>query len=384
MRIGIPKEITPGEYRVAMAPDVVKKLVASGNSVVLERGAGLAAAFRDSDFEAAGATIEDDHKKVWASDIVLKVAKPTEHADGTDELSLLAEGCLYVSFLNPLVEAKRMVQMAESKATVFAMETIPRTTRAQSMDALSSQANIAGYKAVLMAANELPSIMPMLMTAAGTIRPAKCLVLGAGVAGPQAIATAKRLGAVVSAFDVRPVVKEQVQSLGAKFVEIDLGESGEGEGGYAKQLSEEAQERQRDALGKIAAEQDIIITTAAIPGRAAPRLIKGDAVAKMKQGAVIVDMAAASGGNVEGSKPDERIVTDNGVVIFGPTNLPAAMPQDTSQVYARNLLSLLDLMLKEEGKLEIDWEDDILNVAVIAKGGEVVHERVKKALEDAG
>jgi NAD(P) transhydrogenase subunit alpha len=383
MRIGIPKEITRGERRVAMAPDVCKKLVKLGNEVVIEKGAGLSAGFRDTNYEEAGATIEEDYKKVWDSDLVLKVAKPTEREDGTDELSLLKDGCLYVSFLNPLLEPKRMQQMAEKNATVFAMETIPRTTRAQSMDALSSQANIAGYKAVLMAANRLPAIMPMLMTAAGTIRPAKCFVLGAGVAGLQAIATAKRLGAVVSAFDVRPVVKEQVQSLGAKFVEIDLGESGEGEGGYAKQLSEEAQERQRVALGEIAKDQDIIITTAAIPGREAPRLIKGDAVAMMKQGAVVVDMAASTGGNVEGSKPDEEVITDNGVVIYGPTNLPAEMPQDTSQVYARNLLSLLELVLKDEGKLEIDWEDDILAAAVVAKGGEVVHERVKAALEKA-
>jgi NAD(P) transhydrogenase subunit alpha len=383
MRIGVPKEVAPGENRVAMAPDVAKKLTKLKCDVVVEAGAGLAAGYRDSDYEEAGATIESDYKKVWDSECVLKVAKPGEREDGTDELSLLKEGCLYVSFLNPLLEPKRMKLLAEKKVISFAMETIPRTTRAQSMDALSSQANIGGYKAVLMAANQLPAIMPMLMTAAGTIRPAKCFILGAGVAGLQAIATAKRLGAVVSAFDVRDVVKEQVQSLGAKFVEIDLGESGEGEGGYAKQLSEEAQERQRQALGKIAEDQDIIITTAAIPGRQAPRLIKGDAVANMKQGAVIVDMAASTGGNVEGSKPDETVVTDNGVTIFGPTNLPAMMPQDTSQVFARNLLSLLELMIGEEGELKIDWEDDILAAAVVTKDGEVVHERVKAALEKA-
>lgn len=380
MRIGVPAEVTPGERRVAIAPDVVKKLVKGGNEVVVEQGAGAQAGFRDEDLAAAGATIESDYKAVWHADVVLKVAKPTERKDGTDELSLLREGSLYVSFLNPLFEPKRMKALADRKVTAFAMETVPRTTRAQSMDALSSQANIAGYKAVVLAADRLPKMMPMLMTAAGTIQPAKVLIVGAGVAGLQAIATARRLGAVVSAFDVRSVVKEQIQSLGAKFVEIDVGESGEGEGGYARELSEAAQQRQRDALGKVASDMDIIITTAAIPGRTAPRLIERPAVEKMRQGSIVVDMAAATGGNVEGSKPDQE-VTVHGVTLLGPTNLPALMPRDASQVYARNLFALLELVLKPEGKLEIDWEDDILAAAVVTRGGEVVHPRVKDALQ---
>lgn len=380
MRIGVPAEVTPGERRVAIAPDVVKKLVKGGHEVVIEAGAGLEAGFRDEELEAAGARMEPDHKAVWQADVVLKVQKPTERRDGSDELSLLREGSVYVSFLNPLFEPKRMRALAERRVTAFAMETIPRTTRAQSMDALSSQANIAGYKAAVMAADRLPKMMPMLMTAAGTIQPAKVLVVGAGVAGLQAIATARRLGAVVSAFDVRSVVKEQIQSLGAKFVEIDVGESGEGEGGYARELSEAAQQRQRDGLGKVASEMDIIITTAAIPGRQAPRLIERSAVERMRPGSVIIDMAAATGGNVEGSKPDQEIEI-GGVTLFGPTNLPAAMPRDASQVYARNLYALLELVLRPEGKLEIDWNDDILAAAVITRGGEVVHGRVKEALE---
>jgi H+-translocating NAD(P) transhydrogenase subunit alpha len=381
MKIGVPKETMRGERRVAIAPDVVKKLCKSGFEVLIEAGAGLEAGFRDADLEKAGATIEADYKRVWQADVVLKVQKPTERPDGTDELSLLREGSIYIGFLNPLLEPKRMQALAERKVTAFAMETIPRTTRAQSMDALSSQGNIAGYKAVIMAVDRLPQIMPMLMTAAGTIQPAKVLILGAGVAGLQAIATARRLGAVVLAFDVRAVVKEQVQSLGAKFVDIDVGESGEGEGGYARELSEEAQQKQRDGLGRVARDMDIIVTTAAIPGRQAPRLIEGPAVREMKQGAVIVDMAASTGGNVEGSKPDEEVVI-NGVTLLGPTNLPAAVPLDASQVYARNLYALLELMAKQ-GKLEINWEDDILAAAVVCKGGEVVHERVKTALEKA-
>ncbi|MFZ9888769.1 MAG: Re/Si-specific NAD(P)(+) transhydrogenase subunit alpha [Myxococcota bacterium] len=383
MRIGVPAETARGERRVAIAPDVIKKLVKGGNQVLVESQAGFGAGFSDEDFIGAGAEVTEDFKRVWAADIVLKVQKPGERSDGTDELSLLREGSVFVSFLNPLFEPRRMQLLAERKVVAFAMETIPRTTRAQSMDALSSQANIAGYKAVLKAADRLPKLMPMLMTAAGTIQPAKVFILGAGVAGLQAIATARRLGAVVSAFDVRSAVKEQIQSLGAKFVEIDVGESGEGEGGYARQLSEIAQQRQRDGLGKIAADMDIILTTAAIPGQKAPRLIERAAVEKMRPGTVIIDMAASTGGNVEGAMPDEE-VTIGGATLLGPTNLPAEMPRDASQVYARNLYALLELMLKPEGKLEIDWNDDILAAAVICREGELVHPRVKDALAKAG
>lgn len=379
MKIGVPKEIARGERRVALVPDVVKKLLKGGGvEVVIEQGAGLEAGFTDEAYEEVGAKIEPDFKAVWQSDIVLKVQKPGEREDGTDEISLLKAGALLIGYLNPLFEPKRMQALAEQKVTAFAMEAIPRTTRAQSMDALSSQANIAGYKAVLMAADRLPKLMPMLMTAAGTIKPARVLVVGAGVAGLQAIATARRLGAVVEAYDAREVVKEQVKSLGAKFVDIDIGEKAEGEGGYARELSEEAQKRQRDKLGQVAREMDIVITTAAVPGRRAPLLIRRDAVEAMKPGAVIVDMAAATGGNVEGSKPDEA-VTIGHVTVLGPTNLPAELPFDASQMYARNVAELLGLMLKE-GKLEIDFEDDILAAACITKDGEIRHPKVKEAL----
>lgn len=379
MKIGVPKEITPGERRVAITPDVVKKLKKGDVEIVVEKDAGLEAGFPDAAFEQVGAKIEADVKAVWQSDIVLKVQKPGERPDGTDEISLMKEGSLYISFLNPLFEPKRMKAIADRKVTAFSMEMVPRTTRAQSMDALSSQANIAGYKAVLMAADRLPKIMPMLMTAAGTIKPARVLIIGAGVAGLQAIATARRLGAVVEAYDAREVVKEQVKSLGAKFVDIDIGEKAEGEGGYARELSEEAKARQREKLGLVAKECDIVITTAAIPGKQAPRLIERNAVEAMKHGSVIVDMAAATGGNVEGSKPDEEVKI-GGATLLGPTNLPAYMPLDASQMYGRNLAELLGLMLKD-GKVTIDFEDDILKAACVTKDGDIVNPRVKSALE---
>lgn len=382
MKIAIPTEIRQGEQRVSMTPDVAGKLVKAGFTVCVESMAGFNAGYRDEEYKAAGAEIAADTKACWdGADVVLKINKPEKHADGTDEVDLIPEGAVYVSLLSPMFEPELMQRIAARKCIAFSMDAIPRTSRAQFMDALSSQANIAGYKAVLMAANELPKIMPMLNTAAGTVQPAKVFVLGAGVAGLQAIATARRLGAVVSAFDVRPVVKEQVESLGGRFVELDLGESGEGEGGYAKQLSEEAQQKQRELLGDVAKGMDIIITTAAIPGRQAPRLIEQDAVFEMKKGAVIVDLAAGTGGNVEGSKPDE-VVDINGVTIFGPTNLPASMPKDASQMYARNISALLELMV-QEGKIDINWEDDILAAAVITKDGEVVHEKTKERLKAA-
>jgi NAD(P) transhydrogenase subunit alpha len=272
-----------------------------------------------------------------------------------------------------------MKEIAERKVLSFSMDAVPRTSRAQTMDALSSQANIAGYKAVLMAADRLPKLMPMLMTAAGTISPAKVFVLGAGVAGLQAIATARRLGAVVSAFDVRSAVKEQVKSLGSKFVEIDVGESGEGEGGYARELSETAKQVQRDKLGDVAKDMDIIITTAAIPGRQAPRLIEKNAVEKMRPGSLIIDLAASTGGNVEGALPDQE-VNVNGVFILGPTNLAAAMPKDASQMYAKNVTALLGLMIKDKA-IAIDWADDILAASVITRDGEIVHSKTKELFE---
>jgi NAD(P) transhydrogenase subunit alpha len=384
MKIAVPTEIQPGERRVAMVPDVAKKLVTSGFDVCIQSGAGTSAGYPDSAFKDAGCSIADGAEACWKdADVVFKINKLQEH-DGQDEIDLVPEKCVYISLLAPMFEPERMAKLAERGCTAFSMDAIPRTSRAQSMDALSSQGNIAGYKAVLEAANRMPKLMPMLMTAAGTIAPAKVFILGAGVAGLQAIATARRLGAVVSAFDVRPVVEEQVKSLGAKFVQIDIGESGAGEGGYAKELSEEGKAKQRAALGKIATGMDVIITTAAIPGRQAPRLIEADAVRAMKPGSVIVDLAAATGGNVEGSKPDE-VVDVEGTTILGPTNLVAEMPKDASMMYAKNITALFDLMLKEgEDKkktLEIDWEDDILAAAVITRDGAVVHERTKALLD---
>ena len=381
MKIGIPKEVFPGERRVAMTPDVAKKLVKDEHTVLLEKEAGLSAGFRDEDYEAVGVEITEDFHACWKSEIVLKVREPGKRPDGQDELELIQEGSITISFLQALFNPQRMNDLAARKATCFGMEAVPRTTRAQSMDALSSQANIAGYKAVLIAANRMPKMMPMLMTAAGTIQPARCLVIGAGVAGLQAIATAKRLGAIVEAYDVRAVVKEQIESLGAKFVNIDVGESGEGKGGYAKEMSEEAKQKQRDALGKVASGMDMVISTAAIPGKQAPRLLDKSAVEAMGAGSVIIDMAAATGGNVEGSAADEW-VDINGVQIYGPTNLPAEMPLDTSQMYAKNVVTLLGLMLNDEKALEIDWEDDILNQCVITRDGEVVHEGVKAKLAE--
>jgi NAD(P) transhydrogenase subunit alpha len=377
VKLAVPKEIQPGERRVAITPDVAKKLIKDGLDVVVETNAGLESGFRDADYQAVGAKIAGSAKETYAgANIVLKLNKLQKMPDGTDELSLLDAGTLYISFLAPLFEPRRMKEIAERKVLSFSMDAVPRTSRAQTMDALSSQANIAGYKAVLMAADRLPKLMPMLMTAAGTISPAKVFVLGAGVAGLQAIATARRLGAVVSAFDVRSAVKEQVKSLGSKFVEIDVGESGEGEGGYARELSEAAKQVQRDKLGEVAKDMDIIITTAAIPGRQAPRLIEKNAVEKMRSGSIIVDLAASTGGNVEGALPDQE-VNVNGVFILGPTNLAAAMPKDASQMYAKNVTALLGLMIKDKA-IAIDWDDDILAASVITRDGEIVHAKTKE------
>jgi len=375
MKIAVTTESLANEKRVAITPDVAKKLVADGHEVRVQKGAGVQAGFVDAAYDKVGCKLVDDEKAAWdGAEVLLRINKPTD-----DEIAAFPEGCMLISFLAPLFEPKQMQKIAERKILSFSMDAVPRTTRAQSMDALSSQANLAGYKAVLMASMQMPKIMPMLMTAAGTIQPAKVLVIGAGVAGLSAIATARRLGAAVSAFDVRAVVEEQVKSLGAKFVKIDTGESGEGQGGYAKQLSEKAQEIQRQKLGDVAKMMDIVITTAAIPGRAAPRLIERDAIEAMRPGSVIVDMAAATGGNVDGSKPDETVDIE-GTTIFGPTNLAAEVPLDASQMYAKNITTLLALMVGEEAKMEIDWEDDILVGCCITRDGEIVHDRTKEAL----
>src|SRR2546422_6855033 len=371
MRIGVVRETTPGERRVSLVPDTVGRLAKGGNEVVVERGAGQASSFPDRMYTEVGATIGD----AWSAELVLKVAKPSD-----DELGRLREGTVLIAFLQPLVNHSLVRDLARRRVTALSMDAIPRITRAQPMDALSSQATVAGYKAVLLAATALPKFFPMLTTAAGTIAPAKAFVIGAGVAGLQAIATARRLGAVVEAFDTRPVVKEQVQSLGAKFLEVDLGETGEGTGGYAKELSEEAHRKEDEVLAKAVKEDDIVITTAAIPGRPAPKLITADMVRSMRPGSVIIDLAAETGGNCELTRPGEVIDVD-GVRIDGTTNIPSTMPYHASQMYSRNIQSLLGLMITKESKLNLDLNDDVIEGTVITKDGEVVHEQTKKVLE---
>jgi len=355
VRVGLPRERTPGERRVALVPEVVGRL--RGFEVAVERGAGAAAGFPDDEYAAAGAELVDD---AWTgTDAVVKVAKPDE-----SELGKLRRGTLLVAFLQPLSDPEGIERLAAAGVVAFAMESIPRTTRAQPMDALSSQATVAGYKAALLAADRLPRFFPMLTTAAGTIPPARVLVLGAGVAGLQAIATARRLGAVVSGFDVRPAVREQVESLGASF--LDLGVVGEEtEGGYARELSPEQQREQQVALEQRIPDFDAVITTAAIPGRPAPRLIPAAAVERMRPGSVIVDLAAETGGNCELTRPGETVLV-GGVTVAGPLNLASEMPAHASQLYARNVAALLG-HLAPEGELALDWEDEITAGACVTR-----------------
>jgi len=374
MKIGVPKETMPGETRVGLVPETVGRLAQAGNTVVVERGAGVASAFPDDAYEKAGAQVVAN---AFDAELVAKVQRPTDA-----EIGRLGAGTVLIAFLQPLVNIDLVRELAQRNVTALSMDAIPRITRAQPMDALSSQATVAGYKAVLLAAAALPKFFPMLTTAAGTIAPAKALIIGAGVAGLQAIATARRLGAVVEAFDTRPVVKEQVQSLGAKFLEIDLGESGAGAGGYAKELSEEAHRKEVELLAKAARENDIIITTAAIPGRKAPVLITRDMVPTMKPGSVIVDLAAETGGNCELTESGKTISV-NGVTIIGQVNLPATMPFHASQMYSRNVASLLGLMLGKDGTFDLNLGDEVVNGTVITHGGQVVHEGTKKAMQPA-
>ncbi len=355
MRVGIPRETTANENRVGLVPDALARL--EGFTVRVERGAGLAAGYPDAAYAEAGAELVDD--AYVEVDAIVKVAPPS-----AAEIAKLRRDELLIAFLQPLTERARIEQLSTAGVLGFAMESIPRTTRAQSMDALSSQATVSGYKAVLLAADHLPRFLPMLTTAAGTIAPARALVLGAGVAGLQAIATARRLGAVVSGFDVRPAVKEQVQSLGATF--LDLGVTGEEtEGGYARELTPEEQAHQQQALEERIRDFDLVITTAAIPGRPAPRLIPASAVVGMRPGSVIVDLAAESGGNCELTKPGEVIESD-GVTIIGLLNLPSMMPGHASQLYARNVSALL-LHLAPGGELALDWDDEITSGTCVTR-----------------
>ena len=372
MKVGVPRERADGERRVALVPESVKRLVAAGATVVVERGAGEASFASDEQYTQAGATLGSADDALGA-DIVAKVAKPTPA-----EIAKMRAGATLITTLQPLVNHDLVKALAERKVASLSMDAIPRVTRAQPMDSLSSQSNIAGYKAVLNAAAALPKFFPMLTTAAGTVTPARVFVIGAGVAGLQAIATARRLGAVVEAFDTRPVVKEQVQSLGAKFIEIDLGQSGEGSGGYARELTPEEQQKQRELMAERIAAADVVITTALVPGRKAPVLITADVIRKMRPGSVIVDLAAEMGGNAELTKPGE-VVEENGVRIDGTLNLPSTVSAHASQLYSRNVASLLGLILKD-GKLNLDMNDEIIKGAVITHEGEVVHGPTKSAM----
>lgn len=379
--IGVLQETFPGERRVAMVPRAMDTLLKSGAEILVERGAGAAAGFPDSEYEKCGARLANSPAEVFgAADVILQVRTLGANPDaGRAELALLRPGQLVIGFCEPLTAARECADLAAFGVTTFAMELIPRITRAQSMDALSSMATIAGYKAVLLAANALPRMFPMLMTAAGTIAPARVFVLGAGVAGLQAIATAKRLGAVVSAYDVRPAVKEQIESVGARFVSMDLETTAaEDKGGYARAMGEDFYRRQREFLTGIVREHDVVITTAAVPGKRAPVLITREMVAAMPPGSLIVDLAAERGGNCELTRPGET-VSENGVLILGPLNLASAVPYHASQMYARNLAAFVRHLLKD-GSIAMQLEDEITRETLITMNGEVVHPRVREAL----
>ncbi len=374
MIIGIPKENYSGEQRVAFIPSSVDRLVKKGAQVMIEAGLGASIGNSDEEYKKAGAQVENNRQTLLSSaDIVLRLRKPP-----VEEIGLLKKGSIHISFLDPFNEKVLVASLAQNQISAFSMEMIPRTTRAQKMDALSSQANLAGYVTVVLAAERLPKIFPMLMTAAGTIAPAKVFIIGVGVAGLQAIATAKRLGARVEAFDTRPVVKEQVQSLGAKFIEIDLGETGQTAQGYAKALTPEQLEKQRQGMAKVCNQSDVIITTAQLFGRKAPVVLTKDMIAQMKPGTIIVDMAVESGGNAEGSKLNEEVVTSNGVRILGMGNLPGRVAVHASQVYSANLHNLLEEYWDKDTKaFKINLEDEIIKGALITHNGAVVNEMVK-------
>jgi proton-translocating NAD(P)+ transhydrogenase subunit alpha len=372
MRVGVPKESAEGERRVALVPEIVRK-IAQTHEIVVEAGAGEAALIPDSLYEEVGATIAAEAGEVWGADVVVKVAPPS-----AEEIGRLRKGGTLIGFLQPLTATETTRALADAGVTAFAMEAIPRISRAQSMDALSSQSNVAGYRAALLGAQLMGRFYPMLMTAAGTIRPAKVLVLGAGVAGLQALATARRLGAQTVGYDVRSAVREQVESLGATFLELEAGKGAEGEGGYARELTDEEKAAQQQELSDQIATFDVVITTALVPGRPAPRLVTADAVKAMKPGAVIIDLAGEAGGNCELSQPGETIV-EHDVTIAAPLNVPSTMAEHASQLYARNVQSLLELMTGEQSALELDFDDEIIAGACVTRDGEIVHEGAKQA-----
>jgi proton-translocating NAD(P)+ transhydrogenase subunit alpha len=383
MRIGVPKETAPGEHRVALVPEVVSKLRAKGLDVLVQRGAGAGALLPDAAFADAGAQLGGEAAEAWGCDVVLKIAPPDPR-----EVRGLGSASVLVGFLAPLTSPRTTRALADAHATAFAMEAIPRISRAQSMDALSSQSNVAGYEAALLGATSMGRFYPMLMTAAGTIPPAKVLVLGAGVAGLQALATARRLGARATGYDVRPEVAEQVRSLGAQW--LDLGLRASGEGGYARELTDRERAAQQAALTEAIKGFDVVITTALVPGRPAPELVTEEAVRGMKPGSVIVDLAGESGGNCELSEPGATVVSHD-VKILAPLNLPALMPEHASQLFARNVLALLELLTApmEDGaarapELRLDFDDEIVAGACIVRDGEIVHPGARAAVEAAG
>jgi len=376
--IAVPRESIRGERRVAAVPDTISRLIALGARVVVESGAGAESGYSDEAYRAAGAEIAFDGAGFWSrADVLTKVARPTD-----DEIGRLRPGGVLIAFVNPLGDPQRARMLAERGVTTFAMELIPRISRAQTMDALSSMSTIAGYKAVLLAAERLPKLFPLLMTAAGTIAPARVLVLGAGVAGLQAIATARRLGAVVSAFDTRAAVKEQVESLGATFLALDLPtRDAETAGGYARALTHEEEEQERALVAKAVAESDVVVTTALVPGKRAPILISDESLSKMRPGSVVVDLAAEAGGNTEGAVPGETVVR-YGVSVIAPLNVPSSVPTHASQLYARNVANLLQLIVKD-GALRLDFDDEIVRGTCLTHEGKIVNAATAALLEKA-
>ncbi len=381
MIISVPKEIMEGENRVAVTPDVAGKLIKKGFEVQVETNAGLNAGFTDEDYVNAGAKISDDIHSLYSNaDIVLKVQRPMEHPSaGKHEIDLMKSGTMLITFMYALHYPQVAKQCAEKGINVISMDMIPRTTLAQKMDALSSQANIAGYKSVIMTANVLGKIFPLMMTAAGTIQPAKVVIMGAGVAGLQALGTARRLGAIVEVSDIRPQVKEEVQSLGGRFIEVETDEDMQDEGGYAKEASEEFLRKQKELIFKHITQADIVITTALVPGKKAPVLVTEEMVKNMRPGSVVLDMAVEFGGNCELSEKGKTVKKYN-VTIIGEPNLPSLVPTNASEMYAKNLLALLEHISKE-GKMELDLEDEIVKGSLVCHNNQVVNERVKNLLQ---
>jgi len=378
--LGVPRETFPGETRVAMVPAVVPVLAKAGVQVLIERGAGEASGYSDAAFESKGAALATRADLFARADLVAQVrAAGANPETGRDDARSLRRGQVVVAMADPLGDANAIREFATTGATLFALELVPRITRAQSMDVLSSMATIAGYKAVLLAATELPRMFPMMMTAAGTITPARVFVVGAGVAGLQAIASSKRLGAVVHAYDVRPAVKEQIQSLGAKFVELPVeAADAEGKGGYAREMGEDFYRKQRELMARVVAESDVVITTAMIPGKKAPVLITGEMLHAMAPGSVVVDLAAERGGNVDATRAGETIQV-GGVTLIGPLNLPATMPYHASQMYARNMAAFVQNMIKD-GTLALSTDDEIVRETLVTRDGDVVHAAIRERL----